>query len=207
MKKVIVSLFDFTGNWCKPYKDAGYNVIQHDLKTGQDIFADTIPAAIADHVDGNRIHGLLAAIPCTDFAVSGARWFKKKETQPADYKGPVEFESTVDMSIGMALAVLFIVELLKPLWWSAEQPIGRLHNLVPEMGKPKMYFNPHEFGHPYSKKTALYGNFNTNLYKTPVLNLFGSEMWSKYGGKSEKTKALRSVTPIGFAKAFFEANL
>jgi hypothetical protein len=26
------------------------------------------------------------------------------------------------------------------------------------------------------------------------------------GGKSERTKKLRSVTPQGFAKAFFEAN-
>ena len=204
--KIILSLYDYTGNWSKPYRDAGYTVIQHDIKHGQDIFADTIPAAIADHVEGRSIHGLLAAIPCTDFAVCGARWFKQKENTPAKYEGHVEFENTVDMSIGMALAVLFIVELLNPNWWCAEQPIGRLHNLVPEIGKPKMYFNPHEFGHPYSKKTALYGNFNTNLPKAPVFNLFGSEMWSKYGGKSERTKAMRSVTPAGFAKAFFHAN-
>jgi hypothetical protein len=69
-----------------------------------------------------------------------------------------------------------------------------------------MYFNPTDFGHPYTNKTALYGKFNTNLQKTPVLNLFGSEMWAKYGGKSERTKAARSVTPEGFAKAFFKAN-
>lgn len=28
----------------------------------------------------------------------------------------------------------------------------------------------------------------------------------KLGGKSERTKELRSMTPLGFAKAFFEAN-
>lgn len=206
MQKTIVSLFDHTGNWCYYYKKHGYDVIQHDLKTGQDIFAHTIPAAIDDHVEKNYIHGLLAAVPCTDFAASGARWWKQKETQAVDYEGPVSFDNTVEMSVFMALAVLFVVELLKPKWWCIENPVGRLHKLVPEVGKPRMYFNPHDFGHPYSKKTALYGDFNTNLTPTPVLNLFGSEMWAKYGGKSEKTKAIRSVTPLGFAKAFFEAN-
>jgi hypothetical protein len=28
----------------------------------------------------------------------------------------------------------------------------------------------------------------------------------KLGGKSEKTKELRSITPLGFAYAFYEAN-
>jgi len=204
--RVIISLFDYTGNWSKPYRDAGYTVIQHDLKLGQDILNESLKAAIADHVDGNRVHGIMAAIPCTDFAVCGAKHFRKKETQPADYDGPVSFENTVELSVFLALATLFIVELLKPVWWVAENPISRIHTLVPEIGKPKMYFNPCDFGHPYTKKTALYGEFNTNLKRTPVLPLYGSMMHTQYGGKSEKTKALRSITPSGFAQAFFKAN-
>jgi hypothetical protein len=205
--KTILSLFDYTGNWSRPYKEAGYNVIRQDIKLGQDIFSDTIPAAVADHVEGNPVHGILAAVPCTDFAGSGARWWKEKENQPAYYEGKdVEFESTVEMSIFFVISVLFIVELFNPKWWVIENPVGRMHKLVPEVGKPKMYFNPTDFGHPYTKRTALYGNFNTNLPKTFTLNLFGSEMWARYGGKSERTKAARSVTPEGFARAFFEAN-
>ena len=205
--KVILSLFDYTGNWSRPYQEAGYTVIRHDIKTGQDIFADSIAAAIADYNEGNKAHGLIAAIPCTDFAASGARWWAEKENMPAHYDSRhLSFTNTIDMSIGFALATLFIVELMKPEWWVAENPVGRLHNLVPEIGKPKMYFNPCDFGDPYTKKTALYGSFNTNLVKTPVLPLFGSMMHQKYGGKSERTKALRSVTPMGFARAFFNAN-
>jgi len=203
--KTLLSLFDYTGNWSAPYRKAGYNVIQHDLKLGQDIFTDTIPAAIADSVEGNPVHGIMAAIPCTDFAVSGARWWAKKEHQPASHP-IVDFNNTVEMSIFFALAVLFLVELFQPVWWVAENPVGRLHKLVPEIGRPLMYFNPTEFGHPYTKKTALYGSFNTRLPRTYALNLFGSEMHTRYGGKSEKTKAARSVTPEGFAKAFFSAN-
>lgn len=204
--KTIVSLFDYTGTWSQPYKDAGYNVIQHDIQHGQDIFTDTMEAAMVDSVEGRTIHGLLAAVPCTDFAGSGARWWKEKDCTPASHHKLDCFDSQTEMSMAMVLAVLAIVEWLRPKWWCIENPIGRIHKLVPELGKPLMYFNPTDFGHPYTKRTALYGNFNTNLPKTPVLNLFGSEMWSKYGGKSLRTKNARSVTPAGFAQAFYEAN-
>ncbi len=206
MQRTILSVFDASGNWSEPYRRAGYNVIRHDLNLGQDIFTDTLPAAIADSIEGNNVHGILAAIPCTDFAASGARWFEEKQHKPANHPELDVFENTVDMSVGMVLAVLFLVELLDPEWWVVENPISRIHNLVPELGKPKMYFQPSDFGHPYTKRTALYGTFNTELLKTPVLPLFGSEMHNKYGGNSEKTKALRSVTPRGFAEAFFKAN-
>ena len=33
--KTILSLFDYTGNWSEPYRQAGYNVIQQDLKHGK----------------------------------------------------------------------------------------------------------------------------------------------------------------------------
>lgn len=205
--KTLLSLFDYTGNWSAPYHEAGWNVIQHDIKHGQDVFKDTIPAAIADAVEGRKVHGILSAVPCTDFASSGARWFAEKENQPAEYNGnEVSFSNTVDMSIGMVLATLFIVELLNPVFWCIENPIGRISSLVPEIGKPLMYFNPCDFGDPYTKRTALYGKFNTNLKRKPVLPLFGSIMHTNYGGKSEKTKAARSVTPKGFCQAFYEAN-
>lgn len=205
--KTILSLFDYSGNWSGFYRAAGYHVIQQDIKHGQDIFEDTLPAAIADSIEGNPIHGILSAVPCTDFSGSGARWWKEKENIPADYDSrDVAFENTVDMSIGFAKATLFIVELFNPVWWVVENPVGRLHNLVPEIGKPKMYFNPCDFGDPYTKKTALYGKFNTNLKRDPVYPTGGSKMWRLYGGKSDRTKEMRSATPLGFARAFFEAN-
>lgn len=80
-----------------------------------------------------------------------------------------------------------------------------------------MMFNPFDYGDPYTKKTVLWGEFNTNLPKNPVEpelvtikagNHYykASSIWAKTGGKSEKTKTLRSNTPAGFAKAFFTAN-
>ncbi len=207
--KTLISLFDYTGNWSKPYEKAGWEVIRHDIKSGEDIFSDSVPAAIQDNIEfGPYADGILAALPCTDFPGSGARWWKEKDNAPGPYHKDVPFDSITDVSITMSHCVLFIIDLLLKSdgFWCVENPVGRLHRLVPEIGEPKMYFNPSDFGDPYTKKTALYGDFNTNLQKTWVLPLEGSKMHRLYGGKTERTKALRSVTPKGFSKAFFEAN-
>jgi hypothetical protein len=34
----------------------------------------------------------------------------------------------------------------------------------------------------------------------------GGAIWAKLGGKSERTKEIRSTTPMGFARAFYSAN-
>lgn len=206
MKPVLISLFDYTGNWSKPYKNAGWNVIKHDLKTGQCIFEDTIPAAIADNLEGRTVTGIIAANPCTDFAGSGARWWKEKDNMPAPYDGEIPFDNRLDFFAGMVQATLFVVELLKPKFYCIENPVGRIHKVCPEIGKPKMYFQPWHYGDTYTKKTALYGNFNTSLPTNPVFPFEGSKMHSQYGGKSEKTKAARSITPVGFSNAFYAAN-
>lgn len=205
--KVILSLFDYSGSWSKPYRDAGYDVVQVDLKLGDDIFevVQEVSYMKAEHPNLS-VYGILAAPPCTDFASSGARWMAGKEDQPASYHNDktCEFENTVEHSVGMVLATLAIIDWLKPQFYAIENPVGRIKSLVPELGEP-WYFQPNQFGDPYTKKTGLYGKFNKPVITEPVLPLFGSEM-QKYGGKSEKTKAARSKTPAGFANAFFNAN-
>jgi hypothetical protein len=60
----------------------------------------------------------------------------------------------------------------------------------------------------YTKKTGLWGEFNIPE-KKPLFNVKTAPQGSftqRLGGKSEKTKELRSITPPGFAYAFFEAN-
>lgn len=71
-----------------------------------------------------------------------------------------------------------------------------------------MYFHPWEYGDAYTKKTALWGEFNEPV-RTPVepIRACAQGSWvQKLGGKSERTKELRSATPMGFARAFFLAN-
>jgi hypothetical protein len=83
-----------------------------------------------------------------------------------------------------------------------ENPVGRLRKYI---GEPKMIFNPCDYGDPYTKKTLLWGDF-IPPHKNRVEPVEGSKLWRMYGGKSEKTKTMRSITPPGFARAFFEIN-
>lgn len=203
MKKRILSLFDHSGVWSGPYERAGYEVIRVDIKDGVDIMEFR-------YKDLPKIHGILAAPPCTDFTISGARWWPKKDS-----------DGSTEASLALVHRTLDIVRyhLKRGLkWWALENPVGRLPKLVPELGKARLVWQPWWYGDAYTKRTCLWGQFNHELKRNPVAPEMyeftgkdgrvrrGSWMWAKLGGKSDRTKELRSVTPPGFAQAFFEAN-
>lgn len=176
--QVILSLCDRTGIWSQPYEDEDYDVIRVDLGRGQDLRLFPLPY--------RPIHGILAAPPCTVFAGSGNRW---KRTEGEMLSGL----SVVDACCRLILAC-------KPAWWVLENPVGKLAHYL---GPPRMTFQPNEYGDDYTKRTCLWGEF-TEPARTPVPATAGSKMHLL--GPSEDRAALRSVTPEGFARAFFEAN-
>ena len=194
--KVILSLFDFSGRWSGPYREAGYEVFQVDLKHGIDVL-DLQP----QDLPFEELHGILAAPPCTDFASSGAQYWKAKDE-----------DGRTEHSMNMVSKVLEFVEHYNPAWWALENPVGRLSKLFPELGTP-WYFNPHEFAalavdpecERYTKKTGLWGVFNPPQ-KHPLTPTLGNSPIMKLGGKSERTKELRSMTPTGFARSFYLSN-
>lgn len=194
--KTILSLFDYSGRWSDPYKKAGYNVFRVDIKLGIDI----LELKAAD-LPFDSCHGILAAPPCTDFANSGAQYWKTKDE-----------DGRTEHSMNLVSKVLEFVEHFNPVWWALENPVGRLGTLFPELGKP-WYFNPHEFAglaedpesERYTKKTGLWGVFN-KPEKHPLTPILGNSPIMKLGGKSERTKELRSMTPTGFSRAFYHSN-
>lgn len=66
-----------------------------------------------------------------------------------------------------------------------------------------MTFDPCDYGDPYTKKTLLWGNFNRPA-KQPVEPTMGS-LIIKLSPSPDRAR-MRSATPPGFARAFFEAN-
>jgi len=200
MSKLILDLCGGTGSWSKPYAEAGYKVVLidpmewsteipplvHHLQ--KDVRKVTYEDLEAWAPSAHEVVGILAAPPCTVFANSGARW-------PRTEAEMLEGISVMD-------ACMRIIGLVKPNWWALENPIGKMKKYL---GPPKMYFNPCDYGDPYTKKTCLWGEFTVPV-KTPVPASLGSKMHLNYGGKSAATKRARSATPAGFAKAFFEAN-
>lgn len=179
--KLILDLCGGTGAWSKPYADAGYKVLIVDpLVNGTDV-------RLFERID-EPVHGVLAAPPCTHLAGSGARWWAAKG------------EAALLESLSVVDACLRVVAVHSPAWWVMENPVGRLPRFI---GKPKMYFNPCDYGDPYTKKTALWGEF-TEPKKNPVEPEGPNPIF--YAPPSPDRWKIRSVTPAGFARAFFEAN-
>jgi hypothetical protein len=186
MNKIILSLFDFSGRWSDPYRNAGYTVHQIDIKHGKDIleYDYSIP----------EVYGILAAPPCTDFALSGSRFFKQKDSDGRTAK-----------SVELVYKMIEIIEYHNPHFWVVENPMSRIHKLVPELGNIKYKFHPYHHGDPYQKMTWLYGKFN-EPERNEVEPTEGRIIYKVGGKQGEKGKEFRSMTPPGFAQAFFQAN-
>ena len=223
MKNIVVSLFDLTGVMVEPWLDAGYIAyivdIQHQpgitqdkrrpklFRVGADLRNGWLPPReIVDNVV------FLAAFPeCTNTAVSGAAHFIKK--------GPRALSLALDLfatsrEMGEFLRCPYLIE----------NPISTFSTYC---GQPDYYFNPSDYGgylpeddrHPrwpeyiaprdaYPKKTCLWtGGGFVMPEKIPVEVEPGySTQHKKLGGKSLKTKNIRSETPRGFARAVFLSN-
>jgi len=202
--KYVISLFDSTGMWARPWAEAGYNVITIDLVgdpnnptisiNGEEGDISNLNVEWFQKMGVDDAWAVLAACPCTDFAASGARWWGEK-----DATGQTE------KSKELVYQTMRVIEYLRPPVWAIENPVGRIEK---QTGLPpyRMSFNPNHFGNPYTKKTLLWGSFNAELPLAPVEPTEGSKMHSKYGGSSARTKAARSATPEGFAYSFFNAN-
>jgi hypothetical protein len=222
-RKIVVSLYDLTGVMVEPWLDAGFECwivdLQHKpgihrdskrpnlVRVGADLRYGWMPPA---EIVGRVV--FLAGFPeCTNVAVSGAAHFLKK--------GPR----------GLALALeLFATAQELGEWlgcpYMIENPVSTLSSYC---GKPDFIFNPYEYGgylpendrHPrwpeyiaprdaYPKKTCLWtgGGFVMPEKREVQPELGFSRQHCKLGGKSLKTKNIRSATPRGFSIAVFEAN-
>jgi len=180
--KIILDLCGGTGAWSKPYKDAGY-----------DVHLITIPNIdVRLYKPPENVWGILAAPPCTVFSIAG-NWVTRTNEEMID-------------ALSIVDACLRIIIKSKPQWWALENPVGKLKQWL---GEPAMRFNPWEFGDGTFKKTALWGNFSVpikTVFEEPKRIPYSLTPIGRLGGKSLKTKELRSITPAGFAQAFFKAN-
>lgn len=195
--KIILDLCGGTGSWSKPYKDAGYDVRiitypEFDVKT---------------YEPPESVYGILAAPPCTMFSM--ARTVAKT---PRDLKGAMKI-------VEACLQIIWKCQTndTRLQFWALENPKARLRWFL---GKPPFTFNPYEFGDPHRKPTDIWGNFNTELKRTPI-SLNPSQRKQSHLNLQElpklpqnyklppdmnKRQAARSITPTGFAQAFFKAN-
>lgn len=229
MKKDVVCLYDEHGLSGRDWALAGYDVYCYDLEhknvriqnegLGRIIFmpwdatdARQNGALIRRHKWRTAI--VLAFPPCTDLAVSGSRHFcKKRQKDPRFQHKAMELVYTA-RKIGQSLKAPYCIE----------NPISVISSY---WRKPDYIFDPCDYGgylpeddeHPfypsyiaardaYSKKTCYWvGNGFIMPPKSPVKPEPGfSCQYKKLGGKSKKTKQIRSVSPRGISKAIFVHN-
>jgi hypothetical protein len=174
--KLILDLCAGSGAWSEPYIRSGYLVLRVTLP-------DDVRTTPWRRL---RVHGILAAPPCTVFANSGARWTRTPEE--------------IRDSLSVVDACLRAVAVYRPAWWALENPVGRLRRWL---GPPTMRFDPCDYGDSYTKRTLLWGSFN--LPKPAAVLPERLNRIHRMSPSADRA-AKRSITPIGFANAFFEAN-
>lgn len=132
---------------------------------------------------------IIAFPPCTDLAVSGARYFKQKQADGRQQQSINFFMEFVNAPCDKI---------------AIENPIGIMSSLY---RKPNQIIQPYHFGHPESKATCLWLKNLPNLQPTNVLEKTG-KYWNnqtpsgqnKLGPSPDRAK-LRSKTYAGIANA------
>ena len=137
--------------------------------------------------------------PCTDMAVSGARWFKAKYEADKLFQARAVMVAEQCRTIGRVSGAP----------WFVENPVSVLASAF---GKPQHTFHPADFtayepGDNYTKKTCLWtgGGFVMPAPdKDPTLGAPDNRI--HFASPGPERANFRSATPMGFARAVFHAN-
>ena len=139
---------------------------------------------------------LIAHPPCTDLAVSGARWFREKQMDFRQQKACVFFMRMI-LSNAERIAV--------------ENPVGIMSTCY---RKPDQVIQPYEYGHPARKQTCLWLKNLPKLKPTEIVQPEKLQYKCKsgkivtfsgdYGWGGQKGAKRRSKTYPGIAKAMAE---
>ncbi len=183
--KIILDLCGGTGAWSKPYKDAGYRVVNITLPSND----------VRTYKPPKNVYGILAAPPCTEFSLAKTTGKKR------------------DLRVGMkivdaCLKIIWQCRIENKLaFWAIENPRCILRQFL---GKPAFTFYQWEFGDLGLKPTDIWGYFKnplktkterpknmTKRYPCGSYNIIG---WGKMSAEE------KAITPQGFAKSFFKSN-
>lgn len=228
MTKRAVFLYDVTGIAARPWIDAGYECWLFDGQHPEGITREgnMVKVGMWFHHDRCEEHAewiksqvinaeIVIGFPeCTDLTVAGARWWKDKREADPDFQNKAKRLALLVEKVGNALECP----------WCFENPVGALSNLY---RLPDFTFNPCDYAgyldcdspHPvypevypvqdrYNKSTCIWcGNGFVQPVKMRVEPFYKDNPGWKYcGGKSTRTKNIRSATPRGFAQAVWIFN-
>lgn len=193
--------------------DLGSDSLFYQLSDEYEVIMVGKDVGVENYTPPENVYGIIANPPCTEFSTAS------------------DFRAVKNIEKGMFLVnhCLRIIKEAKPKWWVIENPFnGRLKDFL---GKPKLVYQPWEYGSPWTKKTALWGEFTMPkpIYKNwedvPKLDLYIKPRRNKPGldclhksavdlipemqWAKDKIKCdadIRSMCSAGFAEAFFQNN-
>jgi hypothetical protein len=196
-KRIILDLCGGTGQWSKPYNDSGY-----------DVRLITLPQLdVFKYIPPSDIYGILAAPTCTHFSLA-----RTTAATPRDLREAFKL-------VHRCLEIIWECqynEKTRLKFWAMENPRALLRMFL---GKPPLTFDPCDFGDPYTKQTDLWGYYNAPKYckvnltdqkmrdcsiNNRILPKVPDDYIVPEGMRVQAVR--RSMTPKGFAQAFFEAN-
>jgi hypothetical protein len=208
MIDLLFSIFDHSGNASRSYRENGVKVIQIDVKNGTDIMTFDFMKVVREFSPYVMpCIGIIAMPPCTAYALCGNKHKKTPERIKLLKESQILMQRLKEI-------IDFFDNLGILEFYQIENPMSDIHKKNPWMGKIRQKFNPCDFAgydpNPddsrYNKQTWLWGKFNLMQPKRLEPIYKENPGWKNLGGKSERTKELRSITPLGFAYAFYEAN-
>ena len=156
--QVAIFLCDLTGVMAQPWLDAGYSAVLVDPQHGKysnDGQTERLPCTVLEAASrlGEILRGrkcvLVAGFPpCTDVAVSGARWFQAKADKDKFFQARAALVAEQCRMVGM----------LSGAPWFFENPVSVFSSIF---GKPNHTFHPHDFtgyctDDNYTKNTCLW---------------------------------------------------
>ena len=231
----ILSLFDESGIWSHPFVQAGYDVYQFDLNTGFEI-RDFSVGWFIENWNITDVEGVLAAPPCTHFTCSGNQYWAVKDAdgrtaaavelvmqviRVVQYFEPDWWviENPQGRLVKLITAYCGADILGKPWYFDPFEFAGyadeefnyRRMSEEPLKSFASKFSSAQRLAFAterYTKRTGLWGEFNIpHKLSLPPVQFCEQGSWLQLlGGKSERTKQLRSTTPTGFSQAFFEVN-
>jgi hypothetical protein len=222
MNKVILDLCGGTGSWSNFYKYNGYDVRVITLPD-YDVTKWIEYSELTDLILNNKVYGVLAAPPCTMFSLAR---IDKTAKLPRDLRQGMRIVNACLEIVHECLYISHTKSGNGLKFWALENPhTGYLKRFL---GQPTLVFEPYEYGDPYTKKTALWGEFNKpklnkvqpRQFKHPTSENARdfvscvehyADLKNIPNGYAKKTgysrrQILRSMTPQGFAKEFYNSN-
>jgi hypothetical protein len=187
----------------QPWLENGFRAVTIDLQAAEPadnlhthIRCDVRRITLATFMQHMPLAAVFAFPPCTNLAVSGARWFKDK-----GLKGLIDGLEIVE-------ACRFLCE-NSEVPWMLENPVSTLSTY---WRKPDHIFHPHQFtsfelGDNYTKKTCLWTGGGFVMPASAAAKDLGEpDNRIHFASPSDERANFRSATPMGFARAVFHAN-